>query len=134
MRLVCLLPLLAACNPGRPVVMWATPRATGEERIELVGNGDITFIAINNGAEDRSETNRLAREQLAELHDMLREHRACELAHEADYTPGADELQTTLTLAFPDLQCRVTLWAGEWQRGHARDIADTMRSMRRRPH
>lgn len=125
--------LLAACAPARPVVMWTTTRASREDRVEIRDNGDVIYTIIRNGVTERSESIRLTSEQVDELGDVLRSQRACELAHEPDYTPGADEAQTTLAITYPDLHCKVTLWHTEWQRGRARDISDTMRSMRTKP-
>jgi hypothetical protein len=127
--------LLAACSPHRAVVIWVSARAGGEERIEVRSNGDIQYMATNGGVEDKPESAmRLTKDQVRELGDLLRSQRACELTHDPGYAPEVDESQTTLAIAFPDQQCKVTLWNGEWQRGRARDIADTMRSMRLRPH
>ena len=128
-----LLVLLAACAPVRPVVMWTIARTGGEQRIEVSSNGDVKITATNDGVEEKPESIRLTKDQVSELGDMLRSQRACELAHEPGYTPTADEGQTTLTVAFADQQCKVTLWNSEWLRGRAREISETMRSMKIRP-
>ena len=126
--------VLVACGSSRPVVIWAGARAGGEERIEVRGNGQVEYTATNNGIDEKPEAMSLMKTQVRELGDMLRSQRACELGHDPAYTPEAEEGQTTLLISFPDQQCKVTLWNGEWLRGRARDIADTMRSMRLRPH
>lgn len=125
--------LLAACAAGRPVVTWTIARSSGEERVEVRSNGDVEFTATNGGVKEKPETLRLTKEQVSELDDILRNQHACELAHDPAYTPGADEGQTTLVVAFSDQQCKVTLWHSEWQRGRAREISETMRSMRLKP-
>jgi hypothetical protein len=126
--------LLAACTP-HPLVTWLSARAGREERIEVRSTGDIRYTATSNGVEEKRESSMtLSKDQLRELADLLRNQHAGELAHDPGYTPDADETQTTLAVAFPDQQCKVTLWNGEWQLGRAREIADTMRSMRKRPH
>ena len=46
------------------------------------------------------------------------------------YKPVAGEAKISLELAFPDQRCKVALWDLEWQRGPAKEITETMRSMR----
>jgi hypothetical protein len=125
--------LLAACASGPAVVTWRIARPGGEERVEVRSNGDVQYTAINGGVEEKPETLRLSTEQVSELDDMLRNQHACELKHDPGYTPAADEGQTTLTVAFPDQQCKITLFHKEWQHGRAHEISETMRSMRLRP-
>jgi hypothetical protein len=125
--------LLAACAASRPVVTWTIARSGGEERVEVRSNGDVEFTATNDGVKEKPETLRLTREQVSELDDILRTQHACQLAHDPAYTPAPDESQTTLVVAFSDQQCTVTLWNSEWRRGPARDISETMRSMRLKP-
>lgn len=125
--------LLAACAAGRPVVIWTVARSGGEERVEVSSNGDVEFTVTNGGVKEKPETLRLTKEQVSELDDILRSQHACELAHDPAYAPSADESQTTLVVAFSDQQCKVTLWNTEWRRGRAREISETMRSMRLKP-
>src|SRR5690242_12057305 len=108
------LDLLAACTPARPVAMWTVARPGSEERVEVRDNGDIIYVATNNGVEEKPETLKMSQDQVSELGDVLRHHQACQLAHEPGYTPDADEGQTTLVLSFPDQRCKVTLWNSEW--------------------
>jgi hypothetical protein len=123
--------LLAACA-SHPVVIWASARTGGEERIQVRANGTVEYTAVNNGVEEKPEKISLAREQVRELNDMLRTQHACELTHDPAYIPDPEDGQTTLLVDYPDQKCKVTLSNGEWQRrGH--DIVDTMRSMRLHP-
>lgn len=125
---------LGACGSSHPVVTWVAARISGEDRLEVRANGDITFTATTNGVEEKRETLKLTKEQVSELDDILRTQKACELASDPAYAPAADEGKTTLSISFSDQTCNVTLWNSEWHRGRAHDIAETMHSMRLRPH
>jgi hypothetical protein len=125
-----LLLVLVGCASGTPVVRWTTTGVGLTERIELSGSGNGNYVSTLNGVEDRNERVILSGAQIDELNELLRSHGACELRHEPDYKPGPDEGQTTLELAFPDQKCKVVLSNGEWQRGRAQAISETMRSMR----
>ena len=127
----CLLPIaLTACAPKLLVATWASSMTGTTEHVEVRSNGDVSFTASAGGAPGSPEHLSLLEEQVEELHELLRTHLACELAHDPAYTPAPDEGQTTLELAFPDLRCKIVLWNREWQQGPGREIAETMRSMR----
>lgn len=100
------------------------------ERIELGSSGDGSYTSALGGAQEKSERLTLTRDQFAELEELFRTQKACQLAHDPSYTPGPEEGQTTLELAFPDQHCTVVMWNAEWQRGSAREITETMHSMR----
>ncbi|HEX7838563.1 MAG TPA: hypothetical protein VF469_13905 [Kofleriaceae bacterium] len=126
-----LLPLaLTACAPKLLVATWVTSMTGTTEHVEVRSNGDVSYTASNGDAPGSAEHLSLAKEQVEEFHELVRTQRACELAHDPGYTPAADEGQTTLELAFPDLRCKIVLWNREWQQGRAREIAETMRSFR----
>lgn len=130
-----LLLLLVACAPKVPVVTWVSSLTGVTEHVEVGSNGDVSFVSTTGGEAGSAEHLSLMKEQVQELDELLRNQRACELAHDPAHTPAPDEGQTTLELSFPDLRCKVTLWNREWQQGRAREIAETMRSMRPiRPH
>jgi hypothetical protein len=121
---------LTACAPKLLVATWATSLTGATERVEVRSNGDVSFTTSTGDSPGRAEHLSLLKEQVEELHELVRTQRACELAHDPAYTPAPDEGQTTLELAFPDLRCKIVLWNREWQQGRAREIAETMRSMR----
>jgi hypothetical protein len=121
---------LAACGPNPPVVKWARTGTSVTERIELKSSGDGSYISTLNGIEDKNERVILTKEQVEELAELLRSKHACELAHDPAYTPAPEEGEITLELAFPDLHCKIVLWALEWQQPRAKDIAETMQSMK----
>ena len=126
-----LLPIaLTACAPKLPVVTWVSSITGVTEHVVVRSNGDVSFTSSAGGAPGSAEHLSLLKEQVEELHELVRTQRACELAHDPAYTPAPDEGQTTLELAFPDQHCKIVLWNREWQQGRAREIAETMRSMR----
>jgi hypothetical protein len=125
-----LLVVLAACGAKPPVVTWATSSTGATERIELQRSGEGRYTSTISGAPDREERVILSSDQVAELDEMFRSQRVCELAHDPSYTPAPDEGQTTLVLAFPDQRCTIVLWNHEWEHGRAQPISETMRSMR----
>ena len=129
MRYLSLL-ILAGCGAKHPVVTWANMGKGVTERIELQSSGDGNYTSTIDGQPHKDQRVILSKEQIEELQEMLRSKRACELAHDPAYTPAPDEGQTTLELAFPDQHCKVVLWNLEWQQGAAKDIAETMQSMR----
>lgn len=100
------------------------------ERIEITSSGEGTYMRTSNGTQDKKEQVILTKDQFHELTELFRAQHACELAHDPTYTPAPDEGQTTLELAFPDQHCKIVLWDVEWQRGGAREITETMHSMR----
>src|SRR5262245_24571697 len=120
---------LAACGPKQPVVTWARTGTGVTERIELLSSGDGNYTSSINGV-DKNERVVLSKDQVNELDELLRSKRACELSHDPAYTPGPEEGQTTLELAFPGLTCKVVMSTFEWQQGSAKEIAETMQSMR----
>lgn len=122
--------LLAACGPKPLVVTWATSGTHSSERIELESNGRGHYTRATDGVTEKEDDVVLDNDQLAELAEMLRAHRVCELVDDPAYTPVPGEGKTTLDLAFPDLRCKITLWDFEWQHGRAKEITETMRSMR----
>lgn len=125
-----LLSALAACAPKLPVVTWVSSITGVTEHVQVRSNGDVSFTTSTGGAPGSAEHLSLEKAQVQELDELFRTQRACELAHDPGYTPAPDEGQTTLELAFPDQQCKIVLWNREWQQGRAREIAETMRSMR----
>lgn len=126
-----LLPIaLAACAPKPLVVTWVSSMTGTTEHVEVRSNGDVSFTTSIGGAPGSAEHLSLLKEQVEELHELVRTQHACELAHDPAYTPAPDEGQTTLELAFPDQHCKIVLWNREWQQDRAREIAETMRSMR----
>src|ERR1043165_6222250 len=125
--------LLAACGSSRPVVTWTGARPTSEGRVEVRESGETVFTATNGGVGGKPESLRMEKDQVSELGDLLRSQHACERAHDPAYTPTPDEGQITLLIAFSDQHCKVTMSAGEWLRGRAPEISETMRSMRTRP-
>jgi hypothetical protein len=129
MRVLSLL-VLVGCGAKQPVVMWANAGKGITERIELASSGDGNYTSTIDGVPHKEQRVILTKEQIEELAELLRSKRACELAHDPAYTPAPDEGQTTLELAFPDLRCKIVLWNIEWQQGRAKDIAETMQSMR----
>ena len=125
--------MVIGCGPKPPVVTWASASMGVNEHVEVRSDGEVIYTTSTNGVQDKNERLSLSTDQVEELADMFRAQKACELVHDPSYTPAPDEGQTTLDLAFPDLRCKVTLWNQEWQRGRARDIEETMHSMRLRP-
>jgi len=122
--------VLMGCAAKQAVVKWATVAPTTTERIELRSSGEGSYTKTTDGVPASSERVSLSPDQLAELAELFRTQKACQLAHDPAYTPAPDEGQTTLELAFPDQHCTVVLWNTEWQRGSAKEITETMRSMR----
>jgi hypothetical protein len=128
-----LLPLaltLIACGPKPLVVTWAHSGGTMTERIELTSSGAGHYTSTINGVADKTEDVILSKDQINELDELFRSKGVCQLAHDPSYTPVPDEGQTTLELAFPDQHCKVVLPTSEWQNGRAKDVAETMQSMR----
>lgn len=126
---------LVACTPKHPVVTWGSSSMGMSERIEIAGDAQGSYTHTTNGVEDKNERLSFTNDQFRELIELFRTQHACELAHDPTYTPVPDEGQTTLELAFPDQHCKIVLWDAEWQRGPAREITETMHSMRPlRPH
>jgi hypothetical protein len=111
-------------------VTWGSSTQSTTERIEFASGGEGSYTHTSNGVEDKHERVSLTKDQLHELLELFRTQHACELAHDPTYTPAPDEGQTTLELALPDQHCKIVLWDTEWLRGPARDITETMRSMR----
>jgi hypothetical protein len=124
-----LLSALVACS-RHPVIVWGG--ASTGENIEIVidSGGRGSYKTSSAGVEDLDEALAFTKGQVRELEEEFRSHHVCELVHDPSYTPAENEGQTTLELMFDDLTCKVTLYDLEWQRGNARDIAQTMRSMR----
>lgn len=129
MRCLVLLALVA-CSAGKPVVRWTSAGLGATERIEIKSSGDGNYTSTINGMKNRDERVVLSKTQVEEIDELFRTQGACQLAHDPAYTPVADEGQTTLELLFPDQTCKIVLWNREWDRGNARPIAETMRSMR----
>jgi len=125
-----LLVALAACAPKRPVVTWVSSLTGVQERVEIRSDGDVSYTTTVKGVETRPQPIKLGKEQVEELAELMRAQRACELAHDPDFTPAPDEGQSTLELSFPDQRCKVVLWNREWLRDRSREIVETMRSMR----
>jgi len=125
-----LLVTLVACGPKPAVVMWTTTTASTTEHLELTSGGRGQYTTARDGVKDKDEPVALSTDQISELAELFRAQHACELTSDPAYTPVPDEGKTTLELAFPDQRCKVVLWDLEWQHGRAREIADTMRSMR----
>jgi hypothetical protein len=121
---------LAACSLGNPVVRWTSAGIGVNERIEIKSSGDGSYTSTVNGVKNRDERVVLSKAQVEEIDELFRAQGACQLAHDPAYTPVANEGQTTLELLFPDQTCKIVLWNREWDRGSARSIAETMRSMR----
>ncbi|HEX8109370.1 MAG TPA: hypothetical protein VF516_16680 [Kofleriaceae bacterium] len=121
---------LAACSPTRVVVKWWSTGAGTNERIEIPSSGNGNYTRTDNGRVEKDERVILTSDQVHELDELFLGQGACQLKHDPEYTPRADEGQTTLELAFPDQTCKVVLYNTEWDRGHAQPIAETMRSMR----
>ena len=121
---------LVGCAAKRAVVKWATVAPKATERIELRSSGDGSYTSTTEGIETKSERVVLSPDQLAELAELFRTQKVCQLVHDPAYTPGPEEGQTTLELAFPDQHCTVVLWNTEWLRGSAKEITETMHSMR----
>ncbi len=112
------------------MVIWGSARVGATERIEIISAGQGSYTHTTNGVEDKNERLSFTNDQLRELIELFRSQHACELAHDPTYTPAPDEGQTTLELALPDQHCKIVLWDTEWQRGRAREITETMHSMR----
>jgi hypothetical protein len=110
--------------------MWVTSGTSASERIEIAANGEGQYTSAIDGVPEKDERVSLSREQVNELAELLRTQHACELAGDPAYTPVPGEGKTTLELAFPDQHCKVVLWDFEWQRGRAKEITETMHSMR----
>jgi hypothetical protein len=122
--------MLAGCGPRHYVVTWATSGTSATERIELEASGDGHYTSATDGAPEKDERVILDKDQFNELAEMFRAHRVCELTDDPAYVPVPGEGKTTLEVAFPDLHCKVTLWNYTWRQGRAKDISETMRSMR----
>jgi hypothetical protein len=118
---------LAACGPKPAVVTWVSSITGVDEHVVVRSNGDVSFTS---SSDDKAEHLSLLKEQVQELAELFRAQRACELTHDPDHRPAPDEGQTTLEIAFPDQRCKIVLWNREWQQGRAREIAETMRSLR----
>jgi len=110
--------------------MWGSSSLSATERIEFTSSGEGSYTHASSGVQDKHERVSLTNEQFRELIELFRTQHACELAHDPTYTPAPDEGQTTLELALPDQHCKIVLWDTEWRRGRARDITETMHSMR----
>lgn len=123
---------LVACGSHQTVVVWGRASTGPEEvaQVEVGSNGESRYVTLANGVETASERVVLSKDQVRELDEMIREKHACELVHDPAYTPAPDEIQLTLDVRFPDQRCKVTLYELEWRRSPARDVAETMRSMR----
>jgi hypothetical protein len=121
---------LAACGPKHLVVTWVSAGTSTSERIEIESNGHGQYTSATDGVMEKNERLDLTKDQLGELAEVFRTHHACQLAEDPTYTPVAGEGKISLELAFPDQRCKVVLWDFEWQRGHAKEITETMRSMR----
>jgi hypothetical protein len=123
---------LVACGSRQTVVVWGGASNTpGEiERVEVGSDGESRYLTVADGVETASERVALSKDQVRELDEMIREKHACALVHDPAYTPSPNEIQITLDVRFPDQHCTVTLYELEWLRGAAREIAETMRSMR----
>jgi hypothetical protein len=121
---------LFACGSNHPVVKWARSGTGVTERIELKSSGDGSYVSTLNGVEDKNERVILTKDQVEELAELFRSKKACELTHDPAYTPAPEEGEITLELAFPDLHCKIVLWALEWQQPRAKEIAETMQSMK----
>lgn len=121
---------LAACAAKPTVLRWASSTTSLVERVEIKSDGEARYTSTADGKQLKEERVVLSQGQLAELADMFRTKHACELAHDPSYTPAADEASVTLELSFPDQRCSVTLWDVEWKSGDARELAETLASMR----
>jgi hypothetical protein len=121
---------LVACGPKHLVVTWVSAGVNTSERIEIESSGQGRYTSATDGVPEKNERVVLSRDQLDELAEMFRSHRVCELTDDPAYTPVAGEGKISLELAFPDQRCKVVLWDFEWQRGRAKDVTETMRSMR----
>jgi hypothetical protein len=121
---------VAACAAKPAVVSWVTSGTDLNERIEIQSSGHVSYTTTLNGTKQKDDLVILSSEQVDELDEVFRNQHACDLAHDPSYTPGENEGQTTLVLAFPDQHCTVVLWNAEWERGRAQPITETMRSMR----
>jgi hypothetical protein len=112
------------------VVTWVSAGANTSERIEIENNGHGLYTSATDGVPEKNERLDLTKAQLDELAEVFRTHHACGLAEDPTYKPVAGEAKISLELAFPDQRCKVVLWDLEWQRGRAKEITETMRSMR----
>lgn len=121
---------LVACGPKHLVVTWVSAGANTSERIEIESNGHGLYTSATDGVLEKNERLDLTKDQLGELAEVFRTHHACELVEDPAYKPVAGEAKISLELAFPDQRCKVVLWDLEWQRGRAKEITETMRSMR----
>lgn len=125
-----LLVALVACASKQPVVTWVSSGTSESERIEIPSSGYGRYTSASNGVAEKDVSVILSKDQLNELAEMFRTQRVCELADDPAYKPAPGEGRTTLELALPDQHCKVALWDFEWQHGRAKDITETMRSMR----
>jgi hypothetical protein len=121
---------LVACGSRQTVVVWGGSAAGEHGRMEIGSNGESRYVTVADGAEIASERVVLTKDQVRELDELIRAKHACELVHDPAYTPSPDEIQITLEVTYPDQRCKVTLYELEWLRGPAREIAETMQSMR----
>jgi hypothetical protein len=125
-----LLVALVACASKHPVVTWVSSGTSASERIEIPSSGYGRYTSASNGVAEKDESVILSNDQLNELAELFRTQRVCELADDPAYKPAPGEGRTTLELAFPDQHCKVSLWDFAWQHGRAKDITETMHSMR----
>lgn len=125
-----LLSLVACGGSGHRVLKW-TGSTTGEDVIiTLDSNGEGTYATVVDGTPDEPERVKLSESQVGEVGELFRTRNACAFKHDPTYAPPPGEPQTTVELTFADLNCVVTLYNGEWQRGEARDLFETMRSLK----
>lgn len=126
-----LLPLVACGGGSRYRVLKWTGSTTGEDVIFTLDNkGEGAYSTLVDGAPDDPERVVLNEDQVNEIGDLFRSKNACTFKHDPSYAPPPGEPQTTVELSFKDLNCTVTLYNGEWQRGDKRELFETMRSMK----
>ena len=129
-RLLLIALALAACATPRTVIVWSGASTGENASISINSAGRGLYKSSSEGVEELDDQLRFTKGQVRELHDMFASHNTCDLKHDPNYRPVANEGQTTVELSFEDLQCTVTMYDLEWQRPATRDIAETMRSMK----
>jgi hypothetical protein len=105
--------------PETVVLEWGVSQGLwGTERLAVRADGGITYDFEPVQGRDLAPvhgTAALSSEELEALRRTLAEQDVCSLQSERPGIP--DEGMPRLTLAFPDLECSVQLWDGEWRDG-----------------
>jgi hypothetical protein len=129
-------PVAAPASIPGLVARWSVQSLWGGERIEIGAGGEMLYVILagagSPGSQDREYRGTATPEELERLRSTLAENGVCDLRSERE-TGIPDEGHPTLDVAFPDLQCTVSMWDGEWlERPAPRACQEAVHALARR--